>query len=120
MTVSLGGITLSDHLVLNGLDEAPGIAWSSRRTIGGAAKTQKQTVTGGRTFELNSEYHITYANMIAIKAKENAGAAVALVHPRLTCNVLIIGVSLEPDTELSNPASATDLWYSGTIKLLEV
>jgi hypothetical protein len=122
MTTSLGTRTLSDHLILQGIEAAPGVAYSARRTLGGRMVTQLgPTLSAGRELALQSENHLTYADVAAIKAIEALGQPVTLVHPRATLTVLIIGVDVIADTDFVNPAaSGAAPWYSGTINLLEV
>jgi hypothetical protein len=122
MTISLGTRTLSDHLLLQGLDEAPGVAWNSRRVITGRSIIQiGPMLQSGRELSLQSEGHLKQADLTAIKAMEAAGRPVALVHPRGTFTVLITAVELTPDQDYVNPsASGADPWYSGKINLQEV
>ena len=123
MTISLGGLTLSDHLYLDGIDNAPAVAYSARRTIGGRQVVQVgPLLVRGRTLSLQSEGHISHAEVASIKTMESLGLAVTLVHPRGTFSVLITGTELEPDEFLSNPdsAAAGSIWYSGTITMIEV
>ena len=121
MTVSLGGITLSDHLVLLGIEEAPRRAMSSRRTLGGRMVVQMGPLLDrGRDLSLQSEGHLTLVQVSAIKALEAAGQPVVLSHPRGTFHVIVTGLEVEPDEQLVNPASTTLQWWSGTITLIEV
>ena len=121
MAITLGGVTLSDHLLLLGIDDAPALSVSARRTLGGSMVIQSRPLVGGRSLALQSEYHLTHAHLTAIKALENAGEVVALVHPRLSCNVLITSIEVEADFSYVDPgASGADPWYSGTINLIEV
>lgn len=120
MTFSLGGLTLSDNLYLDGLDKAPAVGMSSRRTLGGRIVNQiGPQLIGGRSLQLQSELHITHAQEQSIKSMEAIGQPVTLVCPRGSYTVFISGIDLTPDTQLANPDSATDLWYSGTINLIE-
>ncbi|MGV0961799.1 MAG: hypothetical protein ACOYB1_18395 [Limnohabitans sp.] len=122
MATSLGTRTLSDHLILQGLESAPAVAYSARRTLGGRMVTQRgPTLASGRELALQSENHLTYADVAALKAIYALGQPVTLTHPRLTATVLITGLDVQADTEFVNPsASGADPWYSGTINLLEV
>lgn len=121
MTVSLGGIALSDDLVLQGIEEAPGIAMSARRTLGGRQIVQVgPSLAGGRVLSLQSENHLTLSQITAIKAIESTGQAVILVHHRGTFSVLITGTEVDPDTLLANPDTATNQWWSGKINMIEV
>lgn len=122
MTITLGSLTLPNDIVLLGLDSAPGLAYSARRTIGGRMVVQRgPTLTGGRTLQLQSEYHLDHADVAAIKAIEAAGQVVTLSHPRGTFSVLVVAVELEPDQQFVDPtATGADPWYTGTITLQEV
>jgi hypothetical protein len=122
MSTSLGSRTLSDHLLLQGIEGAPGVAHSARRTLGGRTVVQiGPTLSGGRLLQLQSDGHLKQADVDAIKAIEAAGQVVTLIHPRATLSVLVVAVELEPDQQLVNPsASGADPWYSGTITLQEV
>lgn len=117
MTVSLGGITLSDDLVLD--IKGAGVSYSQTRLIGGASVVQADGAQGGRVLTLTSEHHLTLAQADAIRTLESQAAAVTLVHHRGTFTVLITDTSsLEPSIAYANPQS-TD-WYSGTITMIEV
>jgi hypothetical protein len=120
MAVTLGGVTLSDHLVIQGIETAPARAFGGQRLMGGAMHTDVgPALTGGRVLSLQSEFHLTQTDVDAIKELEAAGNAVSLVHPRGTFTVYITGVDVEPDEWLVDPDDADILWYSGIINLLE-
>jgi hypothetical protein len=120
VTITLGGLSLSTSLYLDGLENSPGLAMSTTPTLGGRMiNTIGPVITGGRSLKLQSDNHITHAQMLSIKAMEMLGQKVTLVHPRGTFYVYISGINLTPDIQLSNSDSATDLWYSGTINLTE-
>lgn len=121
MAITLGGITLPDDLVLEGIENAAGVAMSTRRTLGGRRiVTMGPSLITGRDLALQSENHLTLPQVTAIKALEALGQTVLLVHPRASINVIITGVEVEPDTMLVNPANSTDQWWSGTINMIEV
>lgn len=122
MTVSLGSVILSDHLILQGTEAAPGVSFSARRTLGGMMVVQLgPSLPSGRELALQSENHLSHADVAAVKALEALGQPVVLVHPRATVSVLIVGVDVAADTEFVDPAAGgADPWYSGTINLLEV
>lgn len=121
MTVSLGGYALSDHLVLQGLEAAPALAWSSRQTFGRTI-IQLLPIKGGRPVLLVSENHLTLADVQAINGLMAAGQDVQLVHHRGTFTVVIVGVDVTPDTPITNPdeepGTTNVIWYSGSINLL--
>lgn len=121
MTVTLGALTLSSHLVLEGIEAAPGRAMSMQRTLGGRQVVQiGPPLDGGRVLALQSEGHLTLANVTAVKALEKAGTAVTLTHPRGTFSVIVTGVEVEPDELIVNAESSTTQWWSGTISMIEV
>lgn len=122
MTITLGGITLSDHLVLLGIEEAPARAMSSQRTLGGRMVVAVgPSLTDGRSLSLQSENHLTLAQITSIKALEASGQTVTLSHPRGTFSVIVTGTpDVKPDIQLVNPASSTTQWWSGTITMIEV
>lgn len=114
----LGAVTLSNDLILSGLETAPDIAYSQRRTIEGESVVQVAPVSGGRILTLSGENHFTLAEIQAVKALAAAGQAVTLTHHRGTFSVLIIGTPVDPTFDRSNPA--TDAWFSGDITMIEV
>ena len=117
MTV-LGSLTLSDDLLLLGLDSAPPVASSQRRTLSGRSLVQVAPLTGGRSLSLQSENHLSLSEVEAIQAIAATGQPVNLVHHRATIEVLIVGVEMTPAFDHANPES--DAWYYGEIFLIEV
>ena len=118
MTVSLGAITLSDSLVLHGLENSVDAAVSQRRTLTGRSVIQVQPTPGGRTLQLEGQHHWTYDQVEAIKALAAAGSPVNLVHHRGTFTVVISAIEVEPSLDYSNPSGSD--WLSGTVTLIEV
>jgi hypothetical protein len=120
MATLLGALLLSDDLVLSGLETAPDLVVSQKRTLAGRSVIQTAPVSGGRTLTLSSERHLTLAQVQAIKALAALGQPVTLVHHRGTFQVLITATALDPDDSSlhSNPTSAE--WYSGDLTLIEV
>ena len=117
MTITLGGITLSDHLVLSGLETAKDIVVNQRRSLTGESIIQSGPVSGGRTLTLSGDKHWTLAQIQAVKALAALGQTVTLVHDRGTFTVLIVTTPVEPVIEYVDPA-ATD-YYSGDITMIE-
>jgi hypothetical protein len=119
MTVTLGGITLSDHLILEGIENAPDIAFSSQRTLGGKMiLAMGPSLEGGRSLVMQAENHFLLSQITAVKALAKLGQTVTLVHHRGTFSVKILSVEVTPTEDFSNPG--TDAWYSGTITMIEV
>jgi hypothetical protein len=119
MATLLGTVSLSDHLVLSGLEQAPDLAYQQRRTIGGRSVVHTAPVAGGRVLTLSGERHFTLAEIEAVKAMP-AGVPVTLVHHRGTFQVVIVATAVEPDDASlhANPTAAE--YYSGDITLIEV
>lgn len=117
MTVTLGGVTLSDELTLTIGQLPAGI--SQRRLIGGASVVQADGSSGGRTLTLAGEHHWILAQVEQLRSLQAAGQAVTLVHHRGTFQVVIADTSeLSPSIEYANPTAAD--WYSGSISMIEV
>ena len=114
----LGTVELSDHLVLSGLETAPDIAVSQRRTISGESVIQTAPVAGGRKLTLSGENSFTLAQIEAVKALAAMGQPVSLVHHRGTFTVLVAGTDVEPVEDHADPGP--DDWYSGDITMIEV
>lgn len=118
MAVTLGTVTLSDHLILAGIENAPPVAISQKRTLGGRSVVTSAPTTGGRVLTLSGEHHYTQAQLDAVRVLAALGQPVTLTHHRGIFTVLITGISVEPSLPHSNP-DATE-WYSGDITLIEV
>ena len=114
--MTLGNVTLSDHLILDGLETAPMVAHSQRRTLTGESVVQAAPMVGGRALSLRSENHLTLEQINQVR--DLAGQVVSLVHHRGTFSVLVISIDVEAALDHADPK--TDDWYSGTINLLEV
>jgi len=118
MTVSLGGISLSDHLVLDGIETAKHVAMSARRTLGGRMVIQVgATLTGGRELTLSGKNHFTLNQINAIKELEKLGQSVQLIHPRGTFVVFVTETPVTPTVSYVDPEGND--WYSGSIILQE-
>lgn len=117
MTVSLGGLALSDHLTLD--IQGAGVAYNQRRLIGGAAVVQADGNSGGRTLTLSGDHHWTLGQVEAIQAMQAMGQTVELTHHRGTFTVLITDTTgLEPSFDYADPQPED--WYSGSITMIEV
>lgn len=118
MTVTLGGIALSDDLVLQGLESRPMGEVSVTYLLGGKAVVQHDPVDQvyGVPLSLAGEYHFTLAEIKAVQGL--VGQEVELVHHRGTFQVVVLGVPDEPETPVSNPTDAE--WYSGEISMITV
>lgn len=117
MTVSLGGIILSDQLTLDIGPAAAAI--SQRRLIGGGQVIQTDATFGGRTLTLAGEHHWTLDQVEQIRSLQSLGQAVQLVHHRGTFLAVITDTAnLLPSVDHHDP-DPTD-WYTGSITMIEV
>lgn len=118
MTVSLGGITLSDHLVLTGLDSGPLVTYSITPTLGGSAVIQSDANddAGGIKLTLVADNSLTLAQVQAIRGLR--GQTVELVHHRGTFDVIVIDTPVTPAINYADPVD--DDWYSGEITMITV
>ena len=116
MTV-LGGLTLSDDLILDIAAAPAGI--SQRRLIGGASVVQSDGSSGGRTLVLRGEHHWTLTQIEQLRTLQALGLPLPLVHYRGSFSVLIVdSTDLTPSFDYANPTAAD--WYSGSLTLIEV
>lgn len=116
--ISLGGITLSDHLVLTGLESAQLVGYGVIQTIGGKAYVQSDAndPVAGVELTLSGVNHFTLSEIQALR--DLRGQTVELVHHRGTFNVLIINTPVEPAVDYADPQD--DDWYSGEIQMITV
>lgn len=119
MTVSLGGVALSDHLQLS--IAAAVAAVNQRRLIGGASVVQVDGAVGGRSLRIQSKRHMTIVQLNAIKDMQSSGATVELVHHLGTFQVVITDTAgMEEDFYRADPVNDPTLTVSGTITMIEV
>ncbi len=118
MTVSLGGIALSDHLRLDGLESRSMVAHSVTHTIGGRAIVQydSKDMQSGIELALVGENHFTLSQIQAVQAL--AGQEVTLVHHRGTYQVIILSTPNDSTFGYSDPTGSD--WYSGSITMVTV
>jgi len=125
MTVTLGGITLSDDLRINGLKNQPQVAGSEQMTLGGRMVFTSCPVTGGRTITLesfrsgDSVYgYFTGTQIDQIAALRDLQTTIALVHHLGTFQVKIKAINVEDVAGVADPSSTSE--YTGTITMIEV
>lgn len=126
MTVSLGGITLSDSLTMPDIKSRRKIASSVQQTLGGRAVVQTMPIESGEVLTLAATSrngsavggYFTTAQVASIEALELAGAAVTLVHHLGTWQVIILSKDL---TGIDNFVTHNgDDLYVGTITMVEI
>ena len=115
MTITLGGLELSDNLLLRGLRSDP-VAVDVQRSDAGVAQVLVAPMEGGRVLGLYG--YFTAAQVDALMAMAAIRLPVQLVHPRGTFTVLITGSTLEEWWDNVQP-DPNDI-EQGTINLLEV
>lgn len=113
--ITLGAIELGENMVIGGLDAAR-VAISVTRSDEGVAQILIAQIEGGQ--ELSLTGYITFETEENILALSAARSPVELIHPRLTGNVLIAGVTMEDWVGYVDPLP-TD-WRVGTINLIGV
>ena len=118
MTVSLGGIALSDELILDGIETATEVVITQRRTLAGVSNLTADPAPGGRQLQLQGDNHWDLAQVDAIRALRALMQPVQLVHHRGTFDVLIGAIDVDPSISYSNPDDTT--WYTGTVTMIEV
>ncbi|MBV5328493.1 MAG: hypothetical protein JZU65_12810 [Chlorobium sp.] len=116
MTVSLGGIALSEHLALSGLESAA-VTVNQRRTLTGVSVLQSASSPGGRTLILTGDIHFTFAQVTALRDLSAMAQPVVLIHHRGTFTVLITAIEAETIIDYADPHPED--WYSCTITLIE-
>ena len=102
MTVSLGGITLSNHLHLTGLESGSPVAVSQKRTVAGIAKIRTAPMIKGRQLTLTGKHHFYLSEIKALQAVAANGGEQILIHPRGVFNVVITGFSTDPTINYSD------------------
>ena len=115
MSVSAGGLALSDNLLLRGLRGDP-VAVDMQRSEGGVAQILVAPLEGGRPLAL--EGYFTAAQVDALMDMARIGEPVTLIHPRGTFSWLITGSSLEPWIDYVEP-DPNDFEF-GTVNGIEV
>jgi len=100
--VTLGGITLSDHLALRGLDDRPVIAQNVLPTLMGGVVVQQLAIAGGQPLSLVADEtggSITYKQAEDVRGLQTSGDPVVLSHPRGSYTVMIEAVVWRPLVE---------------------
>ena len=118
MTI-LGGITLSDDLVLSGLEDAVPVVVNQRRTVEGISILTVGANVGGRLLKLSGDKHFTLTQIVAIQGVAALGQPVLLSHHRGDFTVMITGAPVQPDDSGLHADPQPDEWLSGDITMIE-
>jgi hypothetical protein len=114
----LGSLVLSDDLILSGLESAPPVAWSARRTLGKRQVVQSMPLAGGRLLSLQGDKHFSLKDLQDVLALAKLNQPVIMTHARGTFTILITAIDPEPAYLLADPDP--EAYYSATITLQEV
>lgn len=128
MTISIGGIALSEDLVWLNEFDYPAISQSVRPLLGGGVIVQQTNNTlAGREVQLVArgaggtfDGYFTRLQVQQIKALEAAGSQVTFVYNATTLNVIIKSNGVDVTPALPRPDQEATDWYSGTITMIEV
>lgn len=124
MTISLGGITLSDDMQLVNLHQQRIMAGSGRRTLGGRFVRYTTSLTAGVEFDLVAQQDtgwITLATLEQIIALQDVNEQHQLIYES---DLYLVGFRYQnpPVVDfrplIPRPNLASDDWMIGTIKLI--
>ena len=125
MTITLGGITISDNMYLDGLESQPQVSVEQVRTIDGTSVVRTKSLNLGGTFTLGTQtlsgavqgiWCLSYIQQI--KALEQLGAVVVLDYKGTQYNVVIEGTNFSPMFQWE--PEGPDKKFTGTVSLIEV
>lgn len=118
MTVSIGAITLSDHLLVPELKNMARRVTSTRYTMGGRAVIQSAAIANGQQITLVDEGPLgvlTGTQIDAINAYQASGEVVTFVHHTGTWRVIVLAVEVEQGIRYADPIGADT--YFGRITM---
>ncbi len=126
MTVTLGGIVISDNMYLGGVVESKQVVHQQVRTVEGNSLLRVTTTPGGRTLTLGTtnldgatQGIWCQSKIEEIKVFEAAGTSIILNHHGDTYTVRIIDTSDFAQMFQFEPASP-DKKFTGKITMIEV
>lgn len=125
MTVSLGGIALSEDLTLDGVVNQPNALLQADQTLGGSVAISWISRSAGRELILQSvnsgnsiSGFFTGEQVSQIMEFRDTVQAVTLEHHLGIFEVVVVELGLSPATGTVNPTN--DSWYVGTVQMIEV
>jgi len=125
MTVSLGGITLSEDLELNGVINNPNVLAQINQTLGGNIVIDGLTMFSGKELVLGSTSSANSFSGFFIKEQVDQLAVfrdtlqtLELIHHLGVFSVIITEIELQVVNERVDPDSST--WYIGTVTMIEI
>lgn len=124
MSITLGGVTISDNMYLDGINNAALISAQQYRSIDGLSLVLSKKQSGGRTITLGSVVDSSVMGIWcqsvvdAVKLLEGDNSVLVLDYHGDTYNVLITGMEF---TQLFKFEPVTsNKKYTGTITMIEV
>lgn len=125
MTVSLGGLALSDDLALYGPVNGSKMLLQVQQTLGGSVVVAGLPIVSGREFVLQGSDDdgrvagvLTKTQVDQLEAMRDTMQTVELVHHVGTYSVIITAIEVQAVAGEVDPVAAT--WFVGTVTLLEV
>lgn len=125
MTITLGGVDISNNMYLSGLESAPLVSVEQVRTIDGVSYVRSTPTPGGRTFTLGTQSKtgtvigLWCSTVIdQVKVLESLADPVTLDYRGDIYEVIIVETSFDPfhAFEVEGPNKK----FTGTITLIEV
>jgi len=124
MTITLGGVTISDDMYLSGLEANSQVAVEQQRTIDGISFVRVKPAPGGRVFSLGTQSRggatqgiWDWSVIEQIKTLELLAQSVILTYRGTSYTVYITGTDFTPllQFEVEGPTKK----FTGTVSLLE-
>lgn len=124
MTITLGGVTISDDMYLSGLESNSQVSVNQQRTIDGLSVVRVNSNPGGRIFTLGTQNRSgaiqgiwEWSVIDQIKDLELAAQSVILDYRGSQYTVYITGTNFEPLLQFEVESSSKK--FTGTVSLLE-
>jgi len=124
MTITLGGVTVSDDMYLSGLESNSQVAVEQQRTIDGVSVARVKANPGGRILTLGSQNRSgalqgfwEWSVISQIKSLELAAQSVILNYRGTQYTVYITSTNFEPFLQFEIESSTKK--FTGTVSLLE-
>jgi hypothetical protein len=127
MTISIGGITLSDDLIWENEFDYPEVAQSARTLLGGGTWVQSTALSKRPEIKLSAigsgtsfSGYFTYTQLGSLKSIERSQAVVNFVYGSVTKSVVIQANGIDVQPVLPRPDTEGSDMYIGTITMIEV
>ena len=124
MTITLGGVSLSEDLIWEDEFDSNAIGQNARLTIHGATVVQSMPISDNRTVTLvaaqrgSSIYgYYTRVQILQFKAWEAAGSTLSFVYDTTTVNVVILAGGVQMKPLLAKQGQGVDDYYLGSLAM---